>query len=173
MPKVYRVSLMTDEREALRERIRDPKTKPRTRERLEMIRLSDAGLSIPQIAPILRMSEGRVRYWVKRFLENRTFEALNDQPHLGMPSALTPERLAALRAEIEKGDRTWTTPQLSTWLETEQGLKRSDDQIGRKLKEIGIVWKRTSRSLRHKQKSEAVETKRTELEALEKKGARA
>jgi transposase len=143
------------------------------RERLEMIRLSDAGLSIPQIAPILRVSEGRVRYWVKRFLEEQTFDALNDQPHPGMSSALTPERLAVLRAEIEKGERTWTTPQLSAWLETEQGVKRSDDQIGRKLKEIGMVWKRTSRSLRHKQKPEAVRAKRAELEILEKKGTRA
>ena len=173
MPKVYRVSLTTDERDELRDRIRDPQMKPRTRERLEMIRLSDAGLSIPQIAPILRLSESRVRYWVKRFLEERTFQALNDQSHPGMPSALTPERLAALQAEIEKGERTWTTPQLSEWLETEHGLKRSDDQIGRKLKEIGIVWKRTSRSLRHKQKPEAVEAKRTELAALQKKGMRA
>jgi len=153
--------------------IRNPKTKPRTRERLEMIRLNDAGMSIPKIAPILLQSESRVRYWVKRFLELQTFDALDDQPHPGMASALTPERLTALRAEIEKGERTWTTPQLSEWLETEQGVKRSDDQIGRKLKGAGIVWKRTSRSLKHKQKPEEVEAKRTELEVLEKKGTRA
>jgi len=157
----------------LHRRLRDPQTKPRTRERLEMIRLSDAGMSIPKIAPILRQSEGRVRYWVKRFLEAQTFDALNDRPHPGMPSALTPERLAALRTEIERGERTWTTPQLSEWLESEQGVKRSDDQIGRKLKAAGIVWKRTSHRLKHKQKPEEVEAKRAELEALEKKGARA
>ena len=138
-----------------------------------MIRLSDAGMNIPQIAPLLRQSESRVRYWVKRFLERKTFDALKDQPHPGMTSALTPERLAALQKEIEKGERTWTTPQLSEWLEAQQGVKRSDDQIGRKLKAAGIVWKRTSKSLRHKQKPEEVEAKRDELEALKKKGMKA
>jgi transposase len=154
-------------------RIRDPKTKPRTRERLEMIRLSDAGMSIPKIAPILRQSESRVRHWVKRFLELGTFEALEDAPHPGMPSRLTPDRLAALRAEVEKGERTWTAPQMAEWLGETQGISLSVDQIGRKLKAGQIAWKRTSRSLKHKQKPEEVEAKRAELEALEKKGTRA
>lgn len=162
---------MTDlQRDELHRRIRDPRTKPRSRERLEMIRLSDAGMSIPKIAPILRQSEGRVRYWVKRFLELQTFDALNDQPHPRMPSRLTPERLAALREEIEKGGRTWTTPQMAEWLGETQDVSLSGDQIGRKLNAAGIVWKRTSRSLKHKQKPEEVETKRAELEGLEKKG---
>ena len=94
MPKVYRVTLSEAQREELRGRIRDPKTKPRTRERLEMLRLSDAGMSIPKIAPLLRQSENRVRHWVKRFLEQQRFDALNDRPHKGRPSRLTPERLS-------------------------------------------------------------------------------
>ena len=173
MPKVYRVTLSEAQREELRGRIRDPKTKPRTRERLERLRLSDAGMSLPKIAPLLRQSENRVRHGVKRFLEQQRFDSLNDRPHKGRPSRLTLERLGALRAEIEKGERTWTTPQRASWLEEEQGLSLSDDPIGRKLKAAGIVWKRTSRSLKHKQKPEAVEAKRAELEAFEKKGTRA
>ncbi len=173
MPKVYRVTLTEMQRDELHRRIRDPKTKPRTRERLEMLRLSDAGMSIPKIAPILRQSESRVRYWVKRFLEMGTFDSMDDRPHLGMPSALTPERLAVLRTQIEEGERTWTTPQMAEWLEGEQGVSLSGDQIGRKLKAAGIVWKRTSHSLKHKQKPEEVEAKRAELEAWEKKGMRA
>lgn len=173
MPRVYQVTLTEEEREELHRRIRNPKTKSRTRERLEMIRLNNAGMSIPKIAPILRQSESRVRYWIKRFLEQRSFDALNDRPHKGRPSTLTEERMAALRAEIEKAERTWTTPQLSEWLEETQGFSLSDDQIGRKLKQEGIVWKRTSRSLKHKQKPEEVKAKREELEAFEKKGTQA
>jgi transposase len=167
------VTLTEGQRDELHRRMRDPKTKSRTRERLEMLRLSDAGMSIPKIAPILRQSEGRVRYWVKRFLESGAFEALEDAPHLGMPSRLTPEHLSALRSEIEKGERTWTTPQISEWLEREQGVSLSGDQIGRKLKQAGIVWKRTSHRLTHKQKPQEVEAKRAELEGLEKRGTRA
>lgn len=170
MPKVYRVTLTEGQREEVRRLIRDPKTKPRTRERLEMLRFSEAGMSIPKIAPILGQSEGRVRYWIKRFLEEGSFDALNDRAHPGMPSALTPDHLAALKAEIEKGERTWTTGQLAEWLETEGDVSLSDGQIGRKLKQAGIVWKRTSRSLKHKQTPEAVEAKRADLETLEKGG---
>jgi transposase len=153
--------------------MRDPKTKPRTRERLEMIRLSAAGMSIPSIAPIVGQSEGRVRHWVKAFLEQQTFDALDDRPHPGMASRLTPGHLSAIRAEIEKGERTWSAPQVAVWLEETQGVRLSADQVRRKLKGAGIVWKRTGRSLRHKQKPQEVEAKRAELEALEKKGPRA
>ena len=173
MPKVYRVILTEVQRQELHRRIRDPKTKPRTRERLEMLRLSDAGMSIPTMAPLLRQSESRVRHWVKRFLERATFDALDDRPHKGRPSLLTSERLGVLRTEIEKQERTWTTPQLAEWLEDNYGLSLSDDQIGRKLKEAGIRWKRTSRSLKHKQNPEEVEAKRAELVALEKRGRKA
>ena len=173
MPKVYRVRLTEVQRKELKGRIRDGTTKPRTRERLELLRLSDAGLSIPTIAPILQQSESRVRYWVKRFLEQSTFEALEDHPPVGRPSSLTPERRAALRQALETGERTWTTGQWAAWLTQEYGLSLSDDQIGRKLKQFGIVWKRTSRGLKHKQKPEELAAKQAELADLKKKGARA
>lgn len=44
---------------------------PRTRDRLEMVRLADAGWSIPRSSVHLRQSEKRVRYWVKRLFGGR------------------------------------------------------------------------------------------------------
>ena len=173
MPKVYRVTLSAEQQEELHRRIRDPKTKPRTRERLEMIRLSHAGLSIPRIAPIVKQSESRVRHWVKRFLEHPLLDVLEDRPQQGRSSSLTPQHMAALRAEIEKAERTWTTPELAEWLQKEQSLSLSRSQVGRKLKQEGIAWKRTSRSLRHKQQPKEVADKRADLETLEKGGTRA
>ena len=90
-----------------------------------------------------------------------------------LPFFLTPEPGTAFRRVIETGERTWTTAQLAAWLDQEHGLSLSDDQIGRKLKQFGIVWKRTSRGLKHKQKPEELAAKQAELADLKKKGARA
>jgi transposase len=172
MPRVYRVELNDEQREELRRRKRDPKTKPRTRNRLEMIRLSDASRTIPQIAQVVEESEQRVRYWVKRFLEEGTFDALEDRPHPGKISSLTPDLLRAVRTEIEKGERTWTSAQLAEWLEREHGVRLTPNHLAELLHRAKIVWKRTSRSLKHKQKPPDVEAKRADLQTLEKGGRR-
>jgi transposase len=104
VPKVYRVKLTEEERKELRRLKRNPTPKPRTRERLEMIRLSDEGKTLPEIARIVEPSEQRVRQWVKTFLATRTFAVLDDRTHRGRASSLTAEVMAALRAEIEKAE---------------------------------------------------------------------
>jgi transposase len=167
---MYRVTLTEEQQEALRRRCRDPKTQPRTRDRLEMVRLSDAGWSIPKIAEHLGISEARTRHWIKTFLSGG-FDALPDQPHVGQTSSLTLNIVEAVKAELRKGGRTWTAGQIADWVEEAFGLRLSGDHLGRQLNRAGIVWKRTSRSVKHKQKPEEVEAKRTELRALEK-GAR-
>jgi hypothetical protein len=113
---LYRVQLTEDQRAELQARTRAPGVMPRTRDRLEMVRLSDAGWSIPKIAQHLRISEVRVRFWIKRYLLEG-FDGLPDQPHPGQPSSLTPELVEALRQEFAKEDRTWTAGQLSDWLD--------------------------------------------------------
>lgn len=169
---MYRVNLTMEEQWELRRRTREAGTMPRTRDRLEMVRLSAAGWSIPKIAVHLQVHEHRVRYWIKRYLEGG-FDALPDQPHLGKPSAVTPEILASMRAEIAKADRTWTARQLAEWMEAEHGLRRSPDQVSRLLKRERIVFKRTGRGLKHKQKPEEVAAKQAELDDLEKRGTKA
>ncbi len=52
MPKVIRVHLTDEQRDALNERARARTLAPRLRERLEMVRLSDLGQTIPQIARV-------------------------------------------------------------------------------------------------------------------------
>lgn len=164
---MYRVILTEVQREELRQRTRDAKTMPRTRDRLEMVRLSDAGWSIPKIAAHLGISEARTRHWIKAFLLGG-FDTLPDQPHVGQTSSLSPEMIEAVKAELQKGDRTWTAAQIADWIEAAFRLRLSGDHLGRRLNAAGIVWKRTSRSVRHKQKPDEVEAKRSELKTLEK-----
>lgn len=164
---MYRVHLTEEQRQELKQLTRTPGLAPRTRERLEMVRLADAGWSVPRIAHHLRSHSQTVRYWIKRFLVG-SFAGLPDQPHVGQPSALTPEILEALRQELANGERTWTAPQLADWLAEQHGVRRSADQVRRVLQRAGVSYKRTYRSLKHKQDAEKVAQQRAELKELEK-----
>jgi transposase len=168
---LYRVRLSEEQRLELKRRTRSRATAPRTRDRLEMVRLSDAGFSVPQIARLVQISEEQVRYWVKRFLVGG-FDALPDAPHPGQQSALTPAILASVRAHVRQSGRTWTAPQLAAWIAEQHGVQRSADRVGRVLRQARFSYKRTHRHLKHKQKPEEVAAKKAELTALEKRGIR-
>src|SRR3712207_6186355 len=109
---MYRVALTDDQRLELRQRTRHRGLAPSTRDRLEMVRLSDAGWSVPRIARHLGQHEQTVRAWIKAFLAGG-FVALPNKPRGGKQSALTPVILDAVRAELATGDRTWTARQLA------------------------------------------------------------
>jgi transposase len=108
-----------------------------------------------------------VRFWLKQFLECG-FDALADQPPKGQTSRLTPELLAYVRQELEKGDRTWTTGQLAGWLEETHGVRVSRDHFGTLLRRAGLSCRRTERDLGHKQDARQVEVRQADLETLEK-----
>ena len=166
---MYRVRLTEEQRAELKQWTRAPGVMPRTRDRLEMVRLSDAGWSVPRIAAHLQCGQARVRHWLKRFLAEGC-AGLPDQPHLGQTSRLTPELLAALQARIAQGDRTWTAAQLAAWLAEEHAVHLSADWLGRLLKRARISYKRTHRSLKHQQDPDTVAAKQAELVELEKGG---
>lgn len=168
---MYRVRLTDEQREELKRRTRAADIKPRTRDRLEMVRLSHAGWRIPQIASHLRVSASRTRVWIRRFLD-QGFDALADQPHPGRPGRLTPELLELLRLELAKGERTWTTGQLAAWLEDEHGVCFSRDHLGTLMRGAKLSCRRTERDLGHKQDPEEVAVRVADLETLEKGGRR-
>src|SRR5438105_11216740 len=86
---MYRIALSDEQRQELRERTRQAGIAPSTRDRLEMVRLCDAGWSVPKIARHLGQHEQTVRTWIKAFLAGG-FEALPNKPRGGDHSALTP-----------------------------------------------------------------------------------
>ena len=136
-----------------------------------MVRLSDAGWSVPRIAQHLGLCEATVRTWMNTFL-TRGFDALPDRPHPGQRSALTPAMEAAIRQELLKDERTWTAGQLADWIAQQFAVRLTPDRVGRRLKRAGIRWKRTGRTLKHKQDTEAVAARQAEMEAQEKRGSR-
>ena len=164
---MYRVRLDEAARRELHRRAHEPGVTPRTRDRLEMVRLCDAGWSVPKIARHFGLSEKCVRSWIKAFLAGG-FEALPDKPHPGQRSALTPEQVTAVRAQVGKGEQTWTAQQIAHWLAQEQGVRLGSDWLSRLLRRAGLCYKRTRRTLRHKQDEKEVAAKRATLQTLEK-----
>jgi transposase len=169
---MYRVRLTDAQQEELRRRARDPAVKPRTRDRLEMVRLSHAGWSVPRIAQHLGVCEATVRFWIKTFLAGG-FDALPDRPHPGQSSSLTPAVEEAIRQELRKDERSWTTEQLADWVAAQFRVRLTPDHVGRRLKRAGIRWKRTARSLKHKQNPEEVAARQAQMEVHEKRGTKA
>lgn len=166
---MYRVTLTAEQRVELDHRAHQAAVAPCTRDRLEMLRLSDAGWSIPKIARHLRQHEQTVRYWIKAYRDGG-FDALSNKPRGGKTSVLTPELRDALVALVSQGDRTWTAGQLADWLAQEHQVHLSADWVRVHLKRADLRYKRTSRSLKHKQKAEEVAHKQAAIETL-KKGA--
>jgi putative transposase len=166
---MYRITLTNDQRQELRQRTRQAGLAPSTRDRLEMVRLSDAGWSVPRIARHLGQHEQTVRLWIKAFLHGG-FDALPNKPRGGKTSALTPAILATVRAELAKGERTWTAAQLADWIAERHGVRLSTDRLRVHLRRAKVSWQRTSRSLTHKQDPVEVAARQAELTKLEKKG---
>jgi len=166
---MIRVELTPAQREELRARTRDVGIAPRTRDRLEMVRLADAGWTVPRIAVHLGCHEQTVRKCVKVFLAEG-FAALPDRPRPGRPPAVTAAHLDALEGLLDAGDRTWTTPQLVAWLDREHGVRVHPDHLSRLLHARRFGWKRTVTSVAHKRRDEAAyEAKARELDALKKR----
>ncbi len=166
---MYRVTLTIDQRQELQHRTHQAGIAPSTRDRLELVRLSDAGWSVPKIARHLGQHEQTVRAWIKAFLANG-FDALPNKPRGGKVSALTPAMVEAVRTEVAPGKRTWTSAQLADWVAAHHGLRLSPGRLRVHLKRANLSYQRTSRSLKHKQAPQQVADCKATLEALEKKG---
>lgn len=169
MPKIIRVRLTPEQRDDLNQQARARTIPPRRRERLEMVRLSDVGQTIPQIAQTLGHHDQTVRKYLKAFLADG-FAALPDRPISGRPSALTRADLDALGHLLDvaatRGE-TWTTPRLRQWLATERGVWISTGRLGVLLRRERLRWKRTKHSVRHLQKDPTLQAAATaRLESL-------
>ncbi len=169
---MYRITLTDEQRQELQRRTRQPGIAASTRDRLAMVRLSDAAWSVPKIARHLGIHEQTVRAWIKAFIAHG-FDALHNKPRGGDTSALTPAMLETVRTEVGKGTRTWTATQICAWVAERHGVRISPGRMRVHLKRANLAYRRTARSLTHKQKPEEVTARKAVLEDLEKKQRRA
>src|SRR6266508_3547796 len=166
---MIRVALTDAQRDELRLRTHEVGIAPRTRDRLEMIRLADAGWTIPRIGAHLGCHEQTVRKYVKAFLAEG-FAVLPDHPRPGRPPVVTEDHLRAVEALLDAGGRTWTTRQLVDWLAREHGVRVHPDHLSRLLHARRFGWQRTATSVAHKRRDpEEYDAKAAELDDLKKR----
>lgn len=166
---MIRVILTPAQRDEVQARTREAGIAARTRDRLEMIRLADAGWTIPRIACHLGCHEQTVRKHVKAFLA-QGFAALCDRPRPGRPRRVTDAHLVALETLLDAGGRSWTTRQLVDWLDREHGVRVHPDHLSRLLHARRFGWQRTVLSVTHQRRDAAAyAAKRGDLEVLKKK----
>jgi transposase len=159
MPKIIGVRLTPEQRDDLNQRARAPALAPRLRDRLEMVRLSDLGQTIPQIAQTLGVHEQTVRKYRKAFRAGG-FEALPDRPLPGRPPTVTRADLDALGQLLDAAaahGQTWTKTHLVRWLAHERGVTISPQHLGVLLRRARFGWKRPKRSVRHLQQDPALQ----------------
>lgn len=164
---MYRVSLTAEQVTQLNRLCRDPATKAPTRDRLEMLRLANVGWSIPKISRHFGLTESRVRHWVKAFLRDG-FGALENKKAPGPKRKLTPEILAHLKQTVGQDGHTWAAPQVMEWLQEHYGLSVNRTWLCEVMNQNGMSYKRTTRTVRHKQTPEQVADKKASLDTLKK-----
>jgi transposase len=167
---MYRVVLTKEQRLELQQRTRQQGLAPSTRDRLEMVRLSDAGWSVPSMARHLAQHEQTVRAWIKAFIAGG-FDALSNKPRGGDTSDVTPPMLEAARAEIAKGTRIWSASEVADWIAEHHDVRISPGRMRVHLKRAKLSYQRTSRSLKHKQKPDELAKRKDQLRELEKRGS--
>ena len=168
---MYRITLTAEQRHDLSSRTRQPGSAPSTRDRLEMVRRSDASWSVPQIARHLGSHEQTVRLWIKAFIAGGC-DALTTTPRGGDTSDVTPAMLDAARAEIAKGTRPGRASQVADWIAAHHGVRISPGRMRVHLKRATLSYQRTARALHHQQQPEEVAERKDQLEQLEKRGLR-
>jgi transposase len=163
---MLRLTLTPTDRDAVQALRRDPSLRPAERDRVEMVLLSAAGWSPPAIAGHLGYHAVTVRKVLRAFAACGLPSLRHKRPGPAPDLTRRTQVEMALRALLAQ-ERTWTAGQLATALH-EQGILLSPRQTRKYLRRLA-AWRRTVRSLRHKQDPERVAQAKTALAELKKR----
>lgn len=163
---MLRGTLTPDHRAALHALRRDRSLTPAERDRVAVLLLSAAGWSPPRIATHLGCHPATVRTMLTRFAEQGPASVRRARPG-PPPDHARRTRVEALLTHLLDQDRTWTAAQLAAAL-GDDGIALSARQRRKYLGRIA-AWRRTVRTLRHKQDPTKVERAKQVLSALKKK----
>lgn len=161
------ITLAPDQREVLQALRRDGTLAPAERDRVEMVLLSATGWSPPAIATHLRYCPASVRRILRQFFAQGAAGLRRQRP--GPPPDAQRRRQVetALRTLLGQ-ERTWTAAQLASAL-GQQEIHLSPRQVRRYLGWLGAGYRRTVRSLHHKQDPKRVARAKSTLAALKKR----
>lgn len=163
---MLRITLSVDQRDAVEALRRDPSLTPAERDRVEMLLLSAAGWSVPRIAAHFHCCQATVRRLFHRFTPEELASLRRQRPGPA-PDLARRQRITQALDRLLAQDRTWTAAQLAHALEAD-AIQLSARQLRRYLHGMRARWRRTVRTLRHKQDPERVARAKEELAALKK-----
>ncbi len=116
-------------------------------ERARIVWLSREGKRVPAIAGELRVSEGMVRQWIKRF-NAEGLPGLADLPRSGKPPTYTKEQVGEVIATSLTNPRilqlpfaSWTLDRLEVYLGEERGIPIKRSRISEILVAEGLRWR--------------------------------
>ena len=164
---MLRITLTEAERLAVRDARHDSTIRPRERDRVEMVLLSDAGWAVPRIAAHLACHPATVHGVLKRW-QTAGLASLRRAPPGPAPNGARRTAVETALGALLDEDRTWTAAQLAAALAERYGIALSVRQTRKYLGRIA-AWRRTVRSLRHKQDPAKAERAAQTLERLEAK----
>ncbi len=163
------VQLTPERRDAVMSLRRDPTLSPPERDRVEMVLLSEQGWSVPEIASHLSYCLATVRRVFKQFSEEGV-GVLRHKPPGPPKDAVRTQQVKTALITLLSQERTWNATQLAHALQ-EQDIHLSVRQVRRYLRGIAS-WRRTARTLKHKQDPEKLIRAQKTLATLKKKPSR-
>jgi transposase len=135
-------ALSADERSKI-DRLTHAQTAPvRLARRAHIIALAAQGLTAPQIAHQLQISEKAVRQWLKRF-ETAGLEGLEDAPRSGRPPTYRPDETNRVIAKARPKPDMPDTPDTPEQRETPPTCHWTLDRLQAELAKEGIPIKRS------------------------------
>jgi transposase len=158
--------LTSQERAAVEALRRDPSLRPTDRDRVEMILLSAAGWTVPQLASHFHRCQQTVRRLLHHFAAEG-LPALRCEPRGPAPNVARREQIEQALSDLLAQERTWTSAQLAEALQS-HGMRLSARQVRRRLHAMGARYRRTVRTLHHKQDPVRVAEAKKDLAALKK-----
>lgn len=144
MPTSRFVRLEPEEDLQLRDIEHNPLFKPKVRLRAQVLRLSNRGHNVEQIAAYTGPSRASVCRDFDRW-EQRGIEGLADGSAPGNPPRITEEVRVFVREKLSEQERTWNASQLLEAIEERFGAEArvTPEAIRQHLLAMGYRWKRT------------------------------
>lgn len=168
---MLQIVLTSDQRAAVEVLRRDPTLEPAERDRVEMLLLLAGGWSVRQVADYFGCCLATVRRLVHRY-ERAGLAAVRRQPPGPTADLLRQQQVTGAVDRLLRQERTWTAGQLADALAGE-GIQLGARQVRRYLHLMGAGYRRTVRTLHHKQDPARVAQARADLAAFKKGRTRA
>ena len=166
MPAARFVRLTTEEDNMLREAEQNPQLRAKIRQRAQVLRLSNQGWKVGQIAAYTGRSDTSIGRDFERW-ERSGVAGLADSPPPGNRAILGEAARAFLRERLVE-ERTWNAPQLADAVAEQLRVRVDPETIRRYLREMNYSWKRTRYVPAHAPGPQAEHAARAALETLKR-----